>query len=513
MFKKLAFVRWGLFIGLILSCLYALFGIYYKINFLNFSLIPQTKTPVWTIESHIVFQPVDKDVKVLLPRAQSDKNFKVLDESIIAKGYDVEEGKDKFILSAHDVKSQQDIYYRLLIYDVKPNNDLLSSYKKLPVVQPLMDDEMLRIATELIALSKEKEGTPAEQLLQLINQDEANELVLSFVPARGNLKDKTERLIDLLALQNVSAQMIRGVKLEEGKKSLSADVMLSVYDDAEHVWKTYDVETGAQGLPENFIAFQRGNASLVDVTGGKDSSIRYSVLKSLDSSFSMARHRAKNMHKETFFNYSIYNLPLDQQNALKWLMVFPLAILIVVLIRNVIGMKTMGTFTPMLISMALVETGFGAGLLCFSLIVGIGLAIRFLLSKFNLLLVPRISAVVVFVILIIQVCSIVGYQMNWQVASSALFFPIIIIAWIIERASIIWEEEGLHHAVKEVVCSVIAAIIIYFIIVNEPIRHVMFAFNELNLVILFLIMLLGTYTGYRLSELRRFAPLVQKKDK
>ena len=169
----------------------------------------------------------------------------------------------------------------------------------------------------------------------------------------------------------------------------------------------------------------------------------------------------------------------------------------------------MGTFTPMLISMALVQTGFIEGLICFSIIVTLGLLIRLCLSRLNLLLVPRISAVVIFVILLIQIFAVLGYQFDWQIASSALFFPIIIIAWVIERGSIIWEEEGFKNAIKEVVSSLVSAIIIYFVIANESIRHITFAFNELNIVILFLVMLLGTYTGYRFTELKRFAPLVQ----
>jgi hypothetical protein len=38
----------------------------------------------------------------------------------------------------------------------------------------------------------------------------------------------------------------------------------------------------------------------------------------------------------------------------------------------------------------------------------------------------------------------------------------------------------------------------------------MFAFNEFNLVIMFVVMLLGTYTGYRLTELTRFLPLAKR---
>ncbi len=179
--------------------------------------------------------------------------------------------------------------------------------------------------------------------------------------------------------------------------------------------------------------------------------------------------------------------------------------------RNVIGVQTMGTFTPMLLSMALIKTGFGPGMLCFGLIVAMGLIIRFMMSRFNLLLVPRISAVVIFVILMMQGLTILGYKMDFNIAQSAVFFPIIIMAWIIERASITWEEDGPLNAGKEIFFSVMVAIIVYFVISSEYIRHIMFAFNELNLVILLVVMLLGTYTGYRLLELKRFHPLAKGK--
>ena len=191
--------------------------------------------------------------------------------------------------------------------------------------------------------------------------------------------------------------------------------------------------------------------------------------------------------------------------------IFPLAILIVVVLRNVVGLSTMGTFTPMLIAMSLVETGLLAGVACFALILTIGMLIRAWLSRLNLLLVPRISAVVIFVILIMQILTIVGYRMDLKIALSAVFFPIIIMAWIIERASIIWEEDGATDALKQIFFSLVVAILTYFVINNEEIRHILFAFNEINLVILLLVMLLGTYTGYRLTELRRFAPLVKDK--
>ena len=117
----------------------------------------------------------------------------------------------------------------------------------------------------------------------------------------------------------------------------------------------------------------------------------------------------------------------------------------------------------------------------------------------------------IFVILIITGLTFLGYNLNIKIAQASVYFPIIITAWVIERASIIWEEEGAKNAWHELSNSLIVGIIVYCVISNDYVRHLMFVFNEVNLVILFAVMLLGTYTGYRLTELKRFAPLVKGK--
>ncbi len=511
MFKKFVSVRFWLSIGLLCSILFASWHIYYKVKYWGFNLSPHQMTAVWTIESHLKFKPTDKPIQVTFTRPDRSGSYRILDESVIAKGYEVQKEKDKFILTAMPQKRDQSIYYRVLVYDNKESRGKIKEVTPPKVQEPDFDDTMLPIARQILALTDNQEGALPQRLIQLLNQPIPNETVVAFMPERKDVRETAEMLINLLALEKIPARIVRGVILAEGKKTTVPAVMLEAYEAENKRWLTYDIQTGKIGVPQDFIVLQRGGSSLVDVRGGVDSLMKYSVLKSVNSSFGMARYRAKAVSQEKMFAFSIYNLPISQQNALKWLMIFPLAILIVVILRNIVGLKTMGTFTPMLIAMALVETGFVAGLIGFSLIVGIGLMIRTGLSKLNLLLVPRISAVVIFVILIIQACAILGYQYDLSVASSVLFFPIIIMAWIIERACIIWEEEGFRSACKEVFNSVVVAIVTYFVIVNQTIRHVMFVFNELNMVILFIVMLLGTYTGYRLTELKRFAPLVRKK--
>lgn len=512
MLKKLTSVRFILSLFLILSVAFSAYSIYYKVRYWGFSMAPKKLTDIWTVEAHISFEPTGEPIKVSLATPAENENFKILEQDVIADGYKTKKVKtdtNRIILTSKAKEGLQNIYYRVMLFD----NSFDSGKIKAPLPpaphKPFLDEQQAATAKELLNDAKKMPGNEVQQIINLLNQTPPDANVLAFLPLKKSTHDTALAVKNLLALKGIPARISRGIKLVENKKSFSADLMIEAYTGGK--WRTYNIQNASKGVPSNFILFQRGGDSLIDVEGGEDSVIKFSVIKSVSSSLRLAGQRAKIANQKTLFDYSIYSLPVLEQNTLKWLMIFPLGILIIVLMRNVVGIQTMGTFTPMLLSMSLVKTGFWPGLICFTLIISIGLLIRAVLSKLNLLLVPRISAVVIFVILLMQMFTITGYQFHFDIASSAVFFPIIIMAWIIERASITWEEDGPLNAGKEVFNSLIVAVITYFIISNETIRHIMFAFNELNLVILFVVMLLGTYTGYRLTELKRFSPIAAGK--
>jgi hypothetical protein len=80
----------------------------------------------------------------------------------------------------------------------------------------------------------------------------------------------------------------------------------------------------------------------------------------------------------------------------------------------------------------------------------------------------------------------------------------IIIAWTIERMSILWEEDGPHEVLIQGGGSLLVAILAYLLMQWPLLQHLTFNFPELNLVLLALILAMGQYTGYKLSELHRF---------
>ena len=191
----------------------------------------------------------------------------------------------------------------------------------------------------------------------------------------------------------------------------------------------------------------------------------------------------------------------------KLIMLLPIGALVVVFMRVGIGVKTSGTFMPVLIALAFLQTELLPGILSFIIVVSIGLLIRTYLSALNLLLVARIAVLVILVIGLISLFSIVSYRLGLIEGLTITFFPMIILAWTIERMSIVWEEEGPREVLVQGSGSLFVAVLAYLLMNQALTRHLVFNFPELHLVVLALIMLLGRYTGYRLSELWRFATM------
>ena len=110
--------------------------------------------------------------------------------------------------------------------------------------------------------------------------------------------------------------------------------------------------------------------------------------------------------------------------------------------------------------------------------------------------------------MIISLFTIISFHIGLTEGLTITFFPMIILSWTIERMSILWEEEGGKEVLIQGGGSLLTAVLVYLAMTNPLIRHLTFNFIGLQLVVLAIILMLGNYTGYRLTELRRFQPLV-----
>jgi hypothetical protein len=85
----------------------------------------------------------------------------------------------------------------------------------------------------------------------------------------------------------------------------------------------------------------------------------------------------------------------------------------------------------------------------------------------------------------------------------------IIMTMTIERVSVAWEERGAGYAISQAMGSILIAALAYLVMKEAHLQHLIFVFPELLLVLLALTLVLGRYSGYRLSELFRFRALAR----
>src|SRR5690606_26628464 len=137
------------------------------------------------------------------------------------------------------------------------------------------------------------------------------------------------------------------------------------------------------------------------------------------------------------------------------------------------------TFMPVLIALAFRETGLAAGVLFFSIVVALGLAVRFYLERLKLLLVPRLAAIVIVVIFIIAMLTVLSFKLGLERGLSLGLFPIVIMTMTIERMTLVWEERGAREALEQAAGSVAVGALCYLLMNLRIVEHLFFVFPEL----------------------------------
>jgi hypothetical protein len=205
--------------------------------------------------------------------------------------------------------------------------------------------------------------------------------------------------------------------------------------------------------------------------------------------------------------FSLFSLPVNTQAVFRILLTIPIGAFLLVILRNIVGIKTFGTFMPVLIALAFRETGLLWGIMMFTVVVGLGLVTRFYLEKLKLLVVPRLAAVLIVVVLLILALSIITHSLGIHRGLSLALFPLVILTMTIERMSIVWEERGAAESLLSGLGSLFAAVLAFVVMNNKFLEHIVFVFPELLFVLLAATLLLGRYSGYRIMDLYRFKAL------
>jgi hypothetical protein len=493
----------------------------YKRYSIGYPFFPKEKTEVWTIEAKLSFQANGDPVKVKFAVPGEQRQFGVLEESGASSDYgftpapssSAEGDVYRTVTWAKDeADGLQELYYRVNVFR-RTVDAPVEGVASIVELDPAYSEGPVAVAAEEVIRKARKYSADLETFSTQLNEllsDPNNQNVQTLLAGKSSDLAKSRLLLNLMLKAGYRAHLIRYLELGESASRLQlASAVLATNGD-DRVFTAFG-ETEPLST-EQMLAWQRGGPALVELQGGKNAKVEFSIAEQkLPSEF--VQQQSAERQGNTLVDFSLLSLSIEQQNAYRLLLMIPFGALVVVIMRNIIGIKTSGTFMPILLAMAFLKTELLTGIVLFVIVVSAGLIVRSYLSKLDLLLVPRISAVVVVVIGIMVSFGIYGSKFEIGLVQSVTLFPTIILAWTVERLSILWEEDGAHEVTTQTCGSLIVAVIAYFVMGNSMLRYQVFIFPEILLVVLAVILALGQYAGYRVSELFRFAPFFEKGNK
>lgn len=474
--------------------------------------LPGETRSVWNIDAKIDFNAYGGAVIASLTTPRKQTGFTQLNQNAASPGYGLSflqvNNTPQAQWTIRNAAGKQTLYYNIqLLVDDKTHVETIKTMPSL--FEKEYEAAGLTAETEII---KAAFATSADafsftrELLKALNSENPNQNARLLLTSK---RTKTEILIALLNEARIPSKKIGALTLEDGRRRQHLHPLVEVFQEQNGTISSqlFNADSSEPVSSKNLLLWDQSGKALLELFGGENSKVSFSMIKQQLPALSAVLQKNESDH---LFNFSIHSLPVEDQSLFKGILMIPLGVLIVVIMRVLVGLKTSGTFMPVLIAMAFIQTSLLTGLIGFILLVAVGLFIRSYLSHLNLLLVSRISTVIILVILLIAMFGVLSYKLGLTEGLKITFFPMIILSWTIERMSVLWEEEGAKEVIVQGGGSLIIAVLAYFAMSNEITRHLMFNFIGLQFVVMSLVLLLGSYTGYRLLELRRFKPLIGK---
>ncbi|MFK3799147.1 inactive transglutaminase family protein [Pseudomonas sp. NPDC088444] len=484
----------------------------YQILVLGIPVTEDETDDLWNIDAKVEFVANPKDsVKVQMYVPPLSRDYISLNESFISNNYGVNvnraDGNRKVTWSARRATGNQTLYYRLVLTK-------RYSAEKAKVKGPIFRDSIAVEGPEKIAAdallapirqhSADVETFVSEAIRRVNNLSDDNvKLLLAGDPSVQNKARVTEIL---LSIAHVPVEKVHTIRLVADQPQ-TPELWLRSFNGKD--WLYFNPETGEAGLPQDRLLWWIGDDNLITVEGGKKAMVSFSLNNSEMNAIRLAKLTDENTDAD-FLEYSLYGLPLQTQQTFMIMVMIPIGVLVILILRNLVGLQTLGTFTPVLIALAFRETQLGFGIVLFTIITALGLSLRSYLEHLKLQMLPRLSVVLTFVVVLIAAISLFSHKLGLERGLSVALFPMVILTMTIERLSITWEERGGGHAMKVAIGTLFAASLAHIIMTVPELIYFVFTFPAILLILVGFMLAMGRYRGYRLTELVRFKAFLKE---
>ena len=489
---------------------------------LGLSFSPHQQNHIWKIDAKVKVSTNDVKkplrINLFIPNLQNDA---ILSEAITAKGFGKaitdDENNRIAVLSLSDPGEENSVIYSLLVDSGTQINQLKQPNvkKEQENIKRSQNTEQSEQQEKILYLIQQQSAdneTLTKQSIQFVNDPAHEADIRRLLGDNFSPSDQYNLTQELLTQAGLPTVLLHAVPYKNDLNINISTIPTWVAAFYDNDWHLFDAQTSKKiHDPNASLIWWTGNQPLFTADNGSSKLIQLSTQaqsisqeKFLDLKYS---HVAN-----TLYSYSLASLPARSQQTYKIIIMVPIGVLVILILRILIGIPTIGTFMPVLISLAFKDTTLIWGIILFTLIVIVGFSFRSYFESLKILVVPRLGMLLCVVILSMCVISILANKLSVQQGLSITLFPMVILTMTIERLSILWEERGAQEALTNALGSLFSAIVIYFFIFNSTLEYIFLNFPTLILVVMASMLLIGKYHGYRLSELIRFKAFSQIKE-
>lgn len=483
----------------------------YRVVWLGYPLFPTAPGETWNLSFEARLMATSDGIQIEVGLPQESDSRKILSEQTVSGLLDLDLIRDPpnryGVWSAPLEKGEAFIAYRVNLL-LRPSEQTSDDEPSLEEYPPEISEEEQELAERLVGKWRD---LPLPQRLRAVTEAaygnwEKTRPRQQDLEAWLAVEEKHKPMVALLLLlrsAKIPARAVQGLRLEN-RVTDEPLTWLQAWSGGK--WANIDLATGqTYQNTRALLPLSIGRPEIV-LAAGTISQIRWDVRRTVTSTWLLHFDQIKKS-SEWLNRLSLFHLPPEFQATFRVLLLVPISALLVCIFRNMVGFPVFGIFMPVLMALAFRSTGLAYGLGIFAFVILIGYLFRRGVNNLRLLLVPRLSVLLSIVIFSITIFAVVGSLYNIREFMAVGLLPIVILTMTIERFFIIVEESGVQEAIRTALGTATVATVSYGILLWEPLQLTFFVYPELIFAVAAFQLLIGRYTGLRLSELGRFRAL------
>lgn len=204
-------------------------------------------------------------------------------------------------------------------------------------------------------------------------------------------------------------------------------------------------------------------------------------------------------------------------NTILLILLLPIIATIIAVLKQVVGISTLGIYMPSIITMAFLILGLKFGLITLLFVIATGIIAHKILNPFKLLYVPKMALVIttVTIALFLLITFTVYFKFFAIEFISLTIFPVLVMGTLTERFARITTTKGLKGSINILSETIIVCVIAYFLtggvidlyfteIQFNLIQNLVLNHPEVIILVIAINAYLGKWTGLQLAEVVRF---------